>query len=74
MASIPHHSFFRRFVAPREPAPTQIDPADLGTAFGLEASLGPADASDSEDDAPGGAPRSEHAPMDWLTRPKRRKR
>lgn len=74
MASTPHNSFFRRFVN-RQPAPMQDDPADMGTAFGLEASLGPVGDLDAEEDEGGGAVRSEHGPMDWLNqrsnRPKR---
>jgi len=65
MASTPHNSFFRRFVN-RRPAPTQDDPADMGTAFGLEASLGPVSELDAEENDAEGAARSEHAPMDWL--------
>jgi hypothetical protein len=74
MASTPHNSFFRRFVN-RQAAPTQDDPADMGTAFGLEASLGPVGDLDAEEGDDDGTTRSEHAPMDWLNqrghRPKR---
>jgi len=71
MASTPHNSFFRRFVN-RQPVPTQEDPADMGTAFGLEASLGPVGDLDAEDDDTDGVARSEHAPMDWLNQRSRR--
>ncbi len=73
MASNPHNSFFRRLVN-REPAPTRDDPADMGTAFGLEASIGPVGDLGAEDEAVDGAPRSEHAPMDWLNQRNRPKR
>ena len=60
--------FLRRLVA-GAPAPKEVDPADMGTAFGLEASLGPvsaypADATDLGDPA---APDGD-APMGWLSR------
>ncbi len=61
-------SFFRRF-APRDPEPVADDPADLGTAFGLEASLDAV--GETDDDAAADAdshPQSERAPMDWLAR------
>lgn len=61
-------AFFRRLVG-RAAAPACEDPADLGTAFGLEASLGPVGEYyvaecplGGEDD--GGA----DAPMNWLAR------
>ena len=66
MAMATQNSFFRRFVY-REPEPALDDPADMGTAFGLEASLGPVGEFDADE-----GPRSEghadqqHAPMDWL--------
>lgn len=60
------NSFFRRFVH-REPEPTIDDPADMGTAFGLEASLGPVGELDTdEEDSAEGPPEREQAPMDWL--------
>ena len=61
-------SFFRRFAA-RDPEPAADDPADLGTAFGLEASLDAV--GETDDDATADAdrqPQSERAPMDWLAR------
>ncbi len=67
MASTPHNSFFRRFVN-RQPAPAQEDPADMGTEYGLEASLGPVGELNAEDNDADGATHSEHAPMDWLNR------
>jgi len=60
------NSFFRRF-AQREPDSAGDDPANLGTAFGLDASLDSCDALDADDyvGTPGG-PRPQSAPMDWL--------
>lgn len=67
-------SFFRR-LAPREPEPVADDPADMGTAFGLEASLGPAGEFDpDEEPGPQADPGPERAPMDWLARRGRRRR
>lgn len=66
----PASSFLRRLVArQREPLPQ--DPADLGTAFGLEASLGPVSTYPTEAEGADPANRDE-APMGWLgRRPKR---
>ena len=58
------NSFFRRFVN-REPQAASTDPADMGTAFGLDASLSGFDADDSTATVP--AAGREHAPLDWLT-------
>lgn len=58
------NSFFRRFAA-REPKPIADDPADMGTVFGLEASLGEFNADAHVGAA--GDPAPEQAPMDWLT-------
>jgi hypothetical protein len=69
-------SFFRRLVA-RRLRREQDDPADMGTAFGLEASLGPvseprlASASDRRD-VPAEAP--DASPMAWLARLHSRRR
>ena len=65
-------AFFRRFV--RRPAsPAGQDPADLGTAFGLEASLGPVSRYDARDARPAGEPaEAADAPMNWLARRQRR--
>ncbi|MEO8123185.1 MAG: hypothetical protein ABI633_03980 [Burkholderiales bacterium] len=60
------NSFFRRFVN-REPKPAPDDPADMGTAFGLEASLGAADEFNADEEVIAeGHPARERAPMDWL--------
>lgn len=60
------NSFFRRFVN-REPVPAPDDPADMGTAFGLEAILGPADEFDVDANVGvEGDCLREQAPMDWL--------
>lgn len=56
-------SFFRRFVN-REPQAASADPADMGTAFGLEASLSEFDAAEATPSEPGRE--RERAPMDWL--------
>jgi hypothetical protein len=61
----PPSSFFRRFIA-RPPAPESQDPADMGTAFGLEASLGPVSAFTGDDTA--AAARADESPMGWLGR------
>lgn len=61
------NSFFRRFIN-REPEPMADDPADMGTAFGLEASLGPVGDFDADNEGNAeGHLRREQAPMDWLT-------
>jgi len=71
----PSPSFFRRLLTRR--ARRELDdPADMGTAFGLEASIGPASGLMVESDlanAPAGAPLDD-SPMGWLTRlsPRRR--
>jgi hypothetical protein len=72
MGLAPHSSFFRRLVGQR-PAPEEDDPADMGTAFGLEASLGPVSGYPADDRAAAGAPVAEDdSPMGWLgRRPKR---
>ena len=70
MSLAPASSFFRRLVM-RQPALKEDDPADMGTAFGLEASLGPVSAYPDDAGARGGAqsgrPRDE-SPMGWLGR------
>jgi len=70
MSLAPASSFFRRLLA-RKPALKVDDPANMGTAFGLEASLGPFVA----DPQGAGKRRSAHAgtpgddsPMGWLGR------
>lgn len=45
-----------------QPGEVADDPADLGTAFGLDASLSP------EIEAARALPGGEEAPMDWLGR------
>lgn len=61
-------SFLRRLVAGPQ-SPKEDDPADMGTAFGLEASLGPVSAYPTDD-----AGRSDRTapeddtPMGWLGR------
>ena len=57
-------SFLRRLVAGPQ-APKEEDPADMGTAFGLEASLGPVSAYPN-DKVPDAA--EDDAPMGWLGR------
>ena len=64
--------FFRRFVD-RSPQ-VDGDPADMGTAYGLEQSLGPVTSYASE---PNGAGATDHAalgPMAWLAKRLRRPR
>ncbi len=65
-------AFFRRLVG-RAAAPASEDPADLGTAFGLEASLGPVGEYYVAEIPPVGEnDGSADAPMNWLARrPKR---
>lgn len=63
-------SFFRRFVARQAPADPD-DPADLGTAFGLDASLGPVSAYVTGE-AVAGDDDADQAPMSWLARRLRR--
>lgn len=60
------NSFFRRFVNHREPRPVSDDPADMGTAFGLEASLSEFDAGEQAANEHDRAGARERAPMDWL--------
>ncbi len=72
MGLAPSSSLFRRLIT-RQPARLGEDPADMGTAFGLEASLGPVSAYPDRGDArvQGALPR-EDTPMGWLgRRPKR---
>ena len=66
MSLAPPSSFFRRLVARHPPAKAD-DPADMGTVFGLEASLGPVSGypGPSEDDH---AAQGDESPMDWLGR------
>ena len=59
-------AFFRRLVARR--AQDAEDPADLGTAFGLEASLGPVSTYVTGAGAPGNGSADAEAPMTWLAR------
>lgn len=74
MTKAAQSSFFRRFVH-RAPESAHDDPADLGTAFGLDLSLGPADAQDENDDRrTDGTPQSEHTPMAWLSQRRKAKR
>jgi len=68
-------AFFRRLLA-RQKLVDQ-DPADMGTAYGLEASLGPVSAyftPDGQPAGPGGSPATDEAPMTWLARRLRRPR
>jgi hypothetical protein len=68
-------AFFRRLMARQKPA--DQDAADMGTAYGLEASLGPVStyfAPDGQPVAPGGRPATDEAPMAWLARRLRRPR
>lgn len=68
------NSLFRHFVK-RKPQPAPIDPADMGTAFGLDASLASGEAAETED--PSSAPKRrqpEQAPMDWLAQRRKRQR
>lgn len=67
-------TFWRRLVGRLKPGAAE-DPAAMGTAFGLEASLGPASslfladghAADSRLDPP-------ESPMNWLARRRQRRR
>jgi len=62
------NSLFRHLVR-QEPEPVPDDPADMGTAFGLEASLGPSGEFDADEEQDSQAhPRPQRAPMDWLAR------
>lgn len=68
-------AFFRRLLARQKTA--DQDPADMGTAYGLEASLGPVStyfAPDGQPPASGGRPATDEAPMTWLARRLRRPR
>lgn len=68
MSLTPSLRFFRGFLA-RPAAPDADDPADMGTAFGLEASLGPVSAYPA--DAAARAANSadeDDSPMGWLGR------
>lgn len=65
-------AFFRRLVG-RPAAPEREDPADLGTAFGLEASLGPVSAYFIAEGGPAGEDDgAADAPMTWLARRQKR--
>lgn len=69
-------AFFRRLM-PRQKGDAAQDPADLGTAFGLEASLGPVSAyftPDGQPVSPGAGVAIDEAPMNWLARRLRRPR
>ena len=66
----PPSSFFRRLLA-RPAPPVYEDPADMGTAFGLEASLSPLDDLEPGDDSPPYGVRDadeDDTPMGWLGR------
>jgi hypothetical protein len=68
-------AFFRRLLARHKTA--DQDPADMGTAYGLEASLGPVSTyftPDGQPATPGGRPAADEAPMTWLARRLRRRR
>lgn len=68
------NSLFRHFVK-RKPQPAQPDPADMGTAFGLDASLASGESSEVEDESDTPARREpEQAPMDWLAQRRKRQR
>ena len=74
MGLAPPSSFLRRLVARRR-ASRDVDPADMGTAFGLEASLGPVSAYPDKSGAwAGGATHGEDTPMGWLGRRLNRRR
>jgi hypothetical protein len=75
MGVAPPGSFFRRLVS-RLPVSKKDDPADMGTVFGLEASLGPVSRFQAKDvgATAGMAPVGEDPPMGWLGRPPKRKR
>lgn len=59
-------AFFRRLVAGR--ALPAEDPADLGTAYGLDASLGPVNTDFAQDGAPSAEQKAAEEPMTWLAR------
>lgn len=63
-------AFFRRLVG-RRATPAGHEPADLGTAYGLEESLGPVNDYAAADDQGDGTADGE-GPMSWLTRRLRR--
>ncbi len=68
-------AFFRRLLARQKTA--DQDPADMGTAYGLEASLGPVSTyftPDGQSAVPGAGPPADEAPMTWLARRLRRPR
>lgn len=72
----PAAAFFRR-LRPRPKDEADQDPAAMGTAFGLEASLGPVSAyfmPEDEPAAPGAPQAGDEAPMSWLARRLRRAR
>ncbi len=74
MAVATQNSFFRRFVN-REPKPAPDDPVGMGTAFGLEASLGPVSEFDADEEVSAeGYPAREQAPMDWLAQRRKPRR
>ena len=58
--------FFRRFVDRR--APVDGDPANMGTAYGLEQSLGPVTSYASEPEAAGQSEPAAEGPMAWLAK------
>lgn len=71
---VAQNSFFRHFVK-RAPEPVLDDPADLGTAFGLEASLDePDEIGGGEDVGALHRPAPEQAPMDWLSQRRKARR
>jgi hypothetical protein len=63
-------AFFRRLVG-RVPVGASQDAADLGTAFGLEVSLGPVSTYPAREDVDS-ADYGADAPMNWLARRLRR--
>lgn len=75
MALAPPSSFLRRLLT--APRPQDDDPADMGTAWGLEASLGPvSDYPPRDPSAPrlAAADDDEEPPMGWLGRSPKRPR
>ena len=70
MGLAPPSSFLRRLLA-RPAPPVQEDPADMGTAFGLEASLGPWEEPEAGDaNSPHAIQKRDEddSPMGWLGR------
>ena len=73
MSSEPPPSFFQRFIR-RQPLPARDDPADMGTAYGLEASLGANSRGTSNTASGVDTSNDDDPPMGWLSRLTHRRR